>query len=996
MKKKNLIYILLALLPLIDLITSLQTRVNPTGFSIGMLIKGLLTIFAVIYITFFSASKYKKISIIYFLLIGLFSISYFAFKPELLNFAYLITEVKYLFRILYMPILFAFFLNYFDEVGFNKKMFVKCMAITLLEFTILLLVPLMLNIAFESYSTGLHGYVGWFYAANEVSVIMIILLPFVYYFLNNKNKYNYFIALPILYVIASIGTKVTFIGTICVTALGLLFSLIKYGFKKNNYTIGAFFIFAFTIFFFCFSNNIAINNVIILAERQEFTFIETPKLDVDGDKDESLGDIIEIPNVEKPKEEPKKDTFITKLTKFLLSSRDMYFLQTKDIYEATYRSSYPLVGMGFSNTEKINNINIDKLIEIDYLDLYYHTGIMGLLIVLLPYLYTAILILKYLFKGQPSKDNVCFIFYNSLIVCMALSVAAIAGHVLYYPAVSIYLALYLIYLLNAINKFDKKEINNKKVNILAMHLNYGGIENVLCNQANMLADDFEVEIICLYNSHNEVPFHLDKNVKVTYLLDTISNREEFKMAIKKFNIIKIIKEGYKAVKILYLKSRVLKREIQNNDAKVIISTRKEFSKLLGKYHREGVITISEEHNHHKNEKKIINKVVKCNKHVDYLLPTSKELTEFYQDKVNALVEYIPNTLNYYPKKRNKLKNKKIIAIGRLSKEKGFIDLISVMNDVVKKDKNITLDIYGDGAERDSIEKSIKEYNLTKNINLKGFVTPENLRKELIEYSIILCPSYEESFGLAILEAMSFGVPCIMFDDAKGPLEFVNKENGVIIKKRNQKQMAKKIVELLSNSDKLKDLGNNSYQKSLEYSFDNVKEKFIKFVHDAIKLKETEDKKVMFISSSGGHLNELSQLQSIFDKYNYSLITEKTKTTKSLKDKHREKCGYLLYGTKHHPISYFLWILPANCFISLYYFIKYRPRCIITTGAHTAGPMCLIGKIFGAKIIFIESFANIHSKSVTGRILYRVADLFIVQWESMLECYPNAVYGGWIY
>ena len=153
---------------------------------------------------------------------------------------------------------------------------------------------------------------------------------------------------------------------------------------------------------------------------------------------------------------------------------------------------------------------------------------------------------------------------------------------------------------------------------------------------------------------------------------------------------------------------------------------------------------------------------------------------------------------------------------------------------------------------------------------------------------------------------------------------------------------------------------------------------------------------MFISSSGGHLNELSQLQSLFEKYDYSLITEKTKTTKSLKNKHGSHCGYLLYGTKHHPLSYFLWILPANAFISLYYFIKYRPKCIITTGAHTAGPMCLIGKIFGSKIVFIESFANIHSKSVTGRIIYKVADLFIVQWESMLECYPNAVYGGWIY
>ena len=56
----------------------------------------------------------------------------------------------------------------------------------------------------------------------------------------------------------------------------------------------------------------------------------------------------------------------------------------------------------------------------------------------------------------------------------------------------------------------------------------------------------------------------------------------------------------------------------------------------------------------------------------------------------------------------------------------------------------------------------------------------------------------------------------------------------------------------------------------------------------------------------------------------------------------------------------------------------------------------IGKIFGSKIIFIESFANSSSKSITGKIVYKFADLFIVQWENMLNIYPKSVYGGWIY
>ena len=155
------------------------------------------------------------------------------------------------------------------------------------------------------------------------------------------------------------------------------------------------------------------------------------------------------------------------------------------------------------------------------------------------------------------------------------------------------------------------------------------------------------------------------------------------------------------------------------------------------------------------------------------------------------------------------------------------------------------------------------------------------------------------------------------------------------------------------------------------------------------------KKVLFISSTGGHLNELLQLKSIMNKYDSHLITEKTKSTISLKEEYKDKISYLIYGTKHNMLTYPFKLL-ANCFKSLYFYFKIKPDVIVTTGAHSAGPMCCIGKIFGSKIIYIETFANIHSKTVTGRIVYKFADLFIVQWESMLKLYPKAIYGGWIF
>ena len=155
------------------------------------------------------------------------------------------------------------------------------------------------------------------------------------------------------------------------------------------------------------------------------------------------------------------------------------------------------------------------------------------------------------------------------------------------------------------------------------------------------------------------------------------------------------------------------------------------------------------------------------------------------------------------------------------------------------------------------------------------------------------------------------------------------------------------------------------------------------------------KKVLFISSTGGHLTELMQLKPLFDKYDYYIITEKDKSTQDLKNKYNKKISYLKYGSRKRIFTYpFIFIF--NCFKSLYYYIKIRPKYIVTTGTHTAVPMCYLGKLFGSKIIFIETFANINTKTLSGKLVYPIANLFVVQWEEMLKLYPKAVFGGSIF
>lgn len=154
------------------------------------------------------------------------------------------------------------------------------------------------------------------------------------------------------------------------------------------------------------------------------------------------------------------------------------------------------------------------------------------------------------------------------------------------------------------------------------------------------------------------------------------------------------------------------------------------------------------------------------------------------------------------------------------------------------------------------------------------------------------------------------------------------------------------------------------------------------------------KKVIAIASQGGHIFELMQVAASFEAHDYLVITDEAETTTGLKNKYNHRIKYLKYETRKNLIRY-LFVFSFNIIKSLAIYLLFMPDYILSTGTHTAVPMCYIGKIFGSRIIYIESMANINSKSLSGTLVYPIADLFIVQWQDMLHLYKKAVYGGLI-
>lgn len=156
----------------------------------------------------------------------------------------------------------------------------------------------------------------------------------------------------------------------------------------------------------------------------------------------------------------------------------------------------------------------------------------------------------------------------------------------------------------------------------------------------------------------------------------------------------------------------------------------------------------------------------------------------------------------------------------------------------------------------------------------------------------------------------------------------------------------------------------------------------------LKKQKAKKKKLLFVSASGGHLEQLLMLKPLMEKYDSAVVSEKTQIRNKNVD-----YSMIQAGAKQKPIILRMLI---NIIIALFIFIKERPTHVISTGGIIGVPFVYLSKITGTKIIFIETFARIDDTTRTGRFMYKHADLFIVQWKSLLRHYPNAVYGGSIY
>lgn len=140
-------------------------------------------------------------------------------------------------------------------------------------------------------------------------------------------------------------------------------------------------------------------------------------------------------------------------------------------------------------------------------------------------------------------------------------------------------------------------------------------------------------------------------------------------------------------------------------------------------------------------------------------------------------------------------------------------------------------------------------------------------------------------------------------------------------------------------------------------------------------------KICFVTSSGGHLTHLIQLKEWWkDKERFWVTFEKEDSMSILKDEKKYWCYF--------PTNRNVKNLIKNTFLAVKILRKEKPDLIVSTGAAPAIPFFYLGKIFGAKLIYIEVYDRIDKPTLTGKIVYPISDLFVLQWEEQKEFYPK--------
>ncbi|MFE6705498.1 O-antigen ligase family protein [Bacillus thuringiensis] len=463
--------------PVLDLLTSLSITLLKSNATVGILVRFLIMAVGGIYILIQAKEKENRKFLIYLILLaGVLGIGFINNKlvkdPIVLG-----EEVKFVAKALYIYIMLGSYIlalkSLKTKVNISDKVRNSIVYSTLI-INVIMVISISTSTDFGSYEWMKVGSRGWFYAGNELGSILAIIFPIVVLYSIQKTKswkhILYWIpSLLMIYSLIQVGTKVGMgsIGATLAAAIGIIVLQLLFNRKNPN------------------KKSLALNAVIaiVLLAGVVGTFKQTPlaqnmgihnnylseqNVAQQGQKEQEIKDKLKKEQelkakeenhhkVEKPEEKAKIEEEVKKeLEKeqkkenqenLIFSGRQVYEERHKQFFKEAPMSQ-KLLGMGYAGNFKYNEQKQPdpKLIEMDFHDWFYDFGIIGFVLLMIPFIYYGLRILLAFATRFKDIFNIKYGMISASLL-LALGIAYIAGHILTAPGVGIYFVVVLAYLI---------------------------------------------------------------------------------------------------------------------------------------------------------------------------------------------------------------------------------------------------------------------------------------------------------------------------------------------------------------------------------------------------------------------------------------------------------------------------------------------------------------------------------------------------------------------
>lgn len=349
----------------------------------------------------------------------------------------------------------------------------------------------------------------------------------------------------------------------------------------------------------------------------------------------------------------------------------------------------------------------------------------------------------------------------------------------------------------------------------------GGMERVLANKANYLsARGYEV-VITTTDQQNRPPFfELDGRIRC---VDLDINYEENngksflnkllhyprKQYLHRKRLEKVLRQERPDVTVsMFCNDAGFIPRIKDGSAKVLEIHFSKFKRL--QYGRKGLWRLADIWRSKQDERTV--------SQFDRFVVLTEEDKRYWGDLANMTV--IPNALTFQTSQVAGLDNKKVVAIGRYTHQKGFERLVYAWQELAPRFPDWQLDIVGDGEEREALQRLICECGLERQISL---VRPtKDVERVYRDASLFVLSSRYEGLPMVLLEAQAFGLPIVAFRCKCGPEDVVSDgETGFLVDEGDIAALADRMALLMDDESMRKRMGQKAKEASLRYDEDVI-------------------------------------------------------------------------------------------------------------------------------------------------------------------------------